>query len=218
MVKVDNPIRRRFSWRLVRAARDPGLKPDMSVAELVFELGDRSFGWCIVIFTLFNMLPMPIGSTMILAIPVIMVTAQLAAGMPLVWLPGFVMKRRFSRKRFQRLVLKLGPVIRPVERLAKQRHHYMFTSRAERALGVMLCLVAMALFVPIPFSAYLPATALLLAGIGLVERDGLIVWWGVGLGIVAIVVTLVVGILLLTGAEALVGVASVSPLITARVI
>lgn len=210
VAKVDNRIRRRFSWRLLRAARDPGLQPDMSVAELVLELGDRSFGWCIVIFTLFNMLPMPIGSTMILAIPVILVAAQMAAGLSLVWLPGFVMRRRFSRKRFRRLVLKLRPLIRPVERLVKPRHHYLFTQRAERMIGVFLFFVALALFMPIPFSAYLPATSLLVAGIGLVERDGLIVWLGLALGAFAIVVTVVVGGLLLSGAEALVEVAQLS--------
>lgn len=203
VTQFEGPLRRRLSRRLLRAARDPGLRPDMTVDELVHELGDRSFGWCIIIFALFNMLPMPIGSTMILSIPLIIVTAQMAAGLPTVRLPGFVTRRRISRKRFQRVILRLRPLFRPVERLVRPRQPYMFAPGAERLLGAFSILVAVALFLPIPFSAYLPATALLVTGIGLVERDGAVVWAGVGLGIFAIAVTLSAAAVIFFGAGSL---------------
>jgi hypothetical protein len=209
VARLENPFRRRLSRRLLRAARDPGLRPDMAISELVHELGDRSFGWCLIIFSLFNMLPMPIGSTMILSIPLMLVTLQMTAGLDVVWLPGFVMRRQISRKRFQRLVLRLRPVIRPVERLVRPRHDYLFSKRSEKLVGGFCFFVAVALFMPIPFSAYLPAGALLLAGIGLVERDGLVVWLGLCLGMVSIAVTIAISAIILFGAGALVKVAAV---------
>ena len=203
MTQFHGPLRRRLSRRLLWAARDPGLKPDMTVSDLVRELGDRSFGWCIIIFALINMLPMPIGSTMFLSIPVMIVTAQMAAGLPVVQLPGFVTRRQISRKRFQRLILRLRPLFRPVERMVRHRRPGMFSPGAERILGAFLLLVAVALFMPIPFSAYLPATALLVTGIGLVERDGVVVLVGVGLGIFAIAVTIAAGAAIFLGAGSL---------------
>jgi hypothetical protein len=189
---------------LVRAAaRDRGTAEDMSLGELIETLGDRSFGWCILLFGLINMLPMPVGSNMVTSIPVILLTGQMALGLERVHLPRFVLRRRVGRKRFQKLVLWLGPVIRPVERLVRPRMPQVFAYRSERALGCFLFVVALALFAPIPLSGYIPAAALCLAAIGLVERDGLVTLAGAGLGLVAIAVTVVVGVMIVLGAEAL---------------
>jgi hypothetical protein len=203
MIGLGNAIRRGLSRRLVRAARDPERRPDMSLGDLIHGLGDRSFGWCIVLFALISLLPMPIGSTMITSIPLILVTGQMALGLPQVWLPGWVMRRQVSRKRFQRRVLWFGPLIRPIERIVRPRYAAIFAPRVERGLGVFLLFVAVALFAPIPLSSYLPAIALLLAGIGLVERDGAVVVASLVLGLVAIVVTAGVTVALLMGVDAL---------------
>ena len=58
---------------------------------------------------------------------------------------------------------------------------------------MFLFCVALALFLPIPLSAYGPAIALFVTGFGLVERDGLVTLVGVALGMAAIVVTHRVG-------------------------
>jgi hypothetical protein len=211
MIRLGSAIRRGLSRRLVRAARDPERRPDMALGELIHGLGDRSFGWCIVLFALISMLPMPIGSNMITAIPLILLTGQMALGLPQVWLPDWVMRRRISRKRFQRRVLWFGPLMRPIERIVRPRYAAVFTPRAERSLGVFLLFVAIALFAPIPLSSYLPAIALLLAGIGLVERDGAVVAAALVLGVIAIVVTVSVTVALLMGVEALTHHGPVSP-------
>ncbi len=204
MINIPTPFRRRLSRRLVRAAaRERGTAEDMSIGELIETLGDRSFGWCILLFGLINMLPMPVGSNMITSIPVVLLTGQMALGLHRVRLPRFVLNRRVSRKRFQKLVLWLGPAIRPVERLVRPRLDQVFAPRAERALGAFLFVVALALFAPIPLSGYIPAAALCLAAIGLVERDGAVTLAGAGLGLVAIAVTVVVAVMIFLGAEAL---------------
>jgi hypothetical protein len=65
-------------------------------------------------------------------------------------------------------------------------------------------LVGLALFAPIPFSGYMPALAIALAGIGLIERDGIVALAGATLGAVAIGVTAGLGAMFFLGAEALV--------------
>ncbi len=211
MIGLGNAIRRGLSRRLVRAARDPERRPDMSLGDLIRGLGDRSFGWCIILFALVSMLPMPIGSNMITAIPLILLTGQMALGLRQVWLPGWVMRRQISRKRFQRRVLWFGPLIRPIERIVRPRYAAIFAPRAERGIGVFLLFTAIALFAPIPLSSYLPAISLLFAGIGLVERDGAVVVGSLVLGLVSIVVTVVVTAALLMGVDALTHLGSISP-------
>ena len=203
MIDLPEPLRRRLSRRLVRAARDPRDRADqMTIGALLDSLGERSFGWCLLIFSLLNLLPVPVGTNMITSIPLIVLTAQMALGYDQVRLPGFIARRGIGRRRFQKLVLWLGPLIRPVERIVRPRLPFILAPRAERLLGGFLFVVAVALFVPLPLISYLPAAALCLAGIGLVERDGLVTLAAVALGVVAVIAVLAAGAALIAGVDA----------------
>jgi hypothetical protein len=197
------PIRRRVSRILMRAAGRPSDPDEISVGNMVLGLGDRSFGWSLLLFSLVNMVPMPIGSTLITGIPPMIVTAQMALGYHHVWLPGFVTRRMVGRRGFQKVVLRFRPIIGPIERMLRPRLPWMFRPRAERLAGALLFAVAFALFLPMPGSGFLPATALLISAIGVIERDGWVLLAGLGLGIVSIVVTAAVVGLLFEGAQAL---------------
>ena len=195
MMEADRPrfggrLRRGLSRRLVGAARDPHHAEEMTVGALVASLGDRSFGWCIVLFSLLALLPLPIGATMLTSIPLMLITGQMALGMRQVWLPGWILRRPLNRRGFQRRILWLGPLLRPVERIIRPRLPGLFFPRTEQLIGLVLLWVSMALFMPIPLSAYVPAIAMLVSGIGLVERDGVVLSVGVGLGILAILITI----------------------------
>lgn len=204
-VEPAPPPRRRLTRRLFRAAGPRGPVDGQSLGEVVAGLGDRSFGWLILLFSLVNLMPWPPGSTLILAIPLVIVTAQMALGLRQVWLPGFITRRHVGRKAFQRVVLRLRPVIRPIERIVRPRLDWVFAPGPERALGVFLLCVSVALFLPIPLSAYGPAIALFVTGFGLVERDGLVTLVGVALGVAAIAITAASATLIYMGAVAVTG-------------
>lgn len=198
------PARRALSRRLVRAAGDRSRTGDgMAVEELIATLGDRSFGWCIVLFALVNMMPIPLGGTMLTALPLILVTAQMALGLRELRLPAALRRREIGRRGFQRAVMRLGPLMRPIERMVRPRHSYLFSARNEQAIGLVMLAVSVALFLPVPLSGWLPAAALLVTGIGLVERDGLVTFAGMVLGAAAVAVTALVGLAIVTGAEVL---------------
>lgn len=202
MINLPNPFRRRLSRRLVRAAGGPAAIERMSVRELMDTLGDRSFGWCLIVFALLNLIPLPIGANMITSLPLILVTAQMALGMERVRLPEIVMRRTFKRRSFQKLVLRLGPLMRPIERMTGLRLPMMFSTTQERLLGVFLLVVSLVLFLPVPVATWLLAISLLISGVGLVERDGLITLAGVVFGCLSIAATVAIGIMVLHGAEA----------------
>lgn len=123
--------RRAVSRRLLRAA---GRRPDpdeISIESMLSGLGDRSFGWCMLLFALVNMVPMPIGSTLVTAVPLILLTAQLALGYRHLHVPRFIAHRRVSRRRFQAIVLWLKPLFAPIEKVLRPRMVWLFSARNE---------------------------------------------------------------------------------------
>jgi hypothetical protein len=192
---------RRMSRHLMRAARNRAQAGTVTVGELIGELGDRSFGWAVLVFALVNLMPLPLGANMITSIPLLILTAQMATGAPSLRLPSFVMNRPFDRRGFQRAVLRVSPLVRPLERIIRPRTLWVFEPEAQRFVGVLLFAVALSLFAPIPFSGWLPAGALFLAGFGLIERDGAVLLAGLALGLLSIVVTLGVVVAIVAGLE-----------------
>ena len=186
------PPRRRLFRRLFRVAGERTDADDVAIGDVVEKLGDRSFGWVLLFFSVLSLLPIP-GGGMFTAIPLFWVLGQMALGYPRIRLPDFVTRYRVNRRTWQRLVLRMAPVIRPVERLLQPRMEHLFNGRNERALGAFQFLTTFALFLPVPLSGFVPAAALVVTGLGMVERDGKVVLLGVALGFVSIIVTVVVG-------------------------
>ena len=192
-----------MSRTLFRAAGRRAKTESLYLGALIAGLGDRSFGWSILLFALVNLIPMPIGTNMITALPLILLTGQMAAGFDHVRLPKFITRRGINRRGFQRVVLRLEPVIRPIEKIVRTRQLWVFRPKNEQLIGLLLLAVSLALFVPIPLSGFIPAIALFVTSFGLVERDGIVTLAGIVLGVISIIITLAVGGMLVVGAQAL---------------
>lgn len=194
--------RRTMSRSLLMALRR---QPDASAVPLggvLAELGNRSFGWAILLFGLVNLIPMPIGSQMITGLPLMLLAAQMVLGFSHVRLPAFVNRHRVSRRRFQEVVMRLRPVLRPLERIIRPRLTWLFAQPCERAIGAFLFLVALALVLPIPLSGFISAFALFIAGVGLAERDGVVTLLGLVIGLAAIVVSTAAAVTIIVGVQA----------------
>lgn len=194
--------RRTMSRSLLMALRR---QPDASAVPLggvLAELGDRSFGWAILLFGLVNLIPMPIGSQMVTGLPLMLLAAQMVLGFSHVRLPAFVNRHRVSRRRFQEGVLRLRPVLRPLERIIRPRLTWLFARNSERLIGAFLFLVALALVLPIPLSGFISAFALFIAGVGLAERDGVVTLLGLGIGVAALVVSTAAAVTIFMGVQA----------------
>lgn len=189
-----------MSRKLLGAARRCGDDGAVPLGGLLADLGNRSFGWAILMFGLLNLTPLPMGSQMITALPLLLLTAQMVLGFSHVRLPAFINERCVSRPRFRRGLLRLQPLLRPLERVLRPRLVWIFQRKGERLIGLLLFLVAVALFLPIPISGFIAAFALFITGVGLAERDGLVTLLGLAVGIVALgistaeAVTIVAGV------------------------
>lgn len=102
------------------------------------------------------------------------------------WLPRFIGQRSVARDRFALLVDTAAPWLARAERLLRPRWSWLVNHRAERVIGAFCLLLAAVLALPIPFGNMLPALAICLIALGVLERDGLWVLIGTVTGLVSL--------------------------------
>ena len=156
----------------------------VSVGEIVVALGDRGLGVLIAIFAIPNMLPsaVPFGNTVFGVFPLVF-AVHLACGFDRLMLPSFIANRSISASSFKALVPRVAAVLSWFERLLKPRFPGVTGLSIERVVGVICVVLALVTMIPIPFAHNLPALALVLIGLGLIERDGLAIVIGAVIGV-----------------------------------
>ncbi|WP_128253339.1 exopolysaccharide biosynthesis protein [Falsirhodobacter deserti] len=188
---TQTPKRHRLSEVLEEIAQDPD-RSRISIADLIEAMAGRAFGALLLIFALPNVLPTPPGTSGILGLPLIFLAAQLMLGkMP--WLPAFIASRSMERSAFAALVGKMTPILSRAEKLLVPRLPFMITPTTQRFLGAALLVLALVLALPIPLGNMLPALAMTIISLGMLERDGL--WVIIGLVVGALSLVIVWGVI-----------------------
>lgn len=204
MAEQDAPLLvRRPGRRLSQVLRDlqarEGLR--ISVGDIVGALRDRSFAPLLVIFSAPNIFLFIPGSSVFTGLPLMVLAVQLILGRPDVWLPQFVARRSLDRSAFDRIVTVSVPYVERVERLARPRWWPTSYLLAERVIGLCTLILAIFLFLPIPFANGLPALSIILLALGLSERDGY--WFAAGLVLTVLSTGFVTGVVFLGGVAVL---------------
>ncbi|GGE32493.1 ABC transporter permease [Agaricicola taiwanensis] len=178
---------RRLSDLLTDIAEDES-RERISVADLLFFMRDRAIGALMLIFALPNALPSIPGTSAILGAPLVFLAAQLALGWQ-PWLPKIIANRSMPRRDFATLIAKSRPWLARAEKLLRPRLTWLAYPPAEHAIGVICLIMSIVLVLPIPLGNMLPALAICLLALGLLERDGLWVIVGTltGAGAIALV-------------------------------
>lgn len=187
---AGNGRRRRFSEVLQDLAA--GDRERIAIADILTAFGDRAFGALMLVFAAPNVLPTPPGTSSVLGAPLLFITAQLMIGRSVLWLPRLITSRSIARADFARLVDRMVPWLAKAERLLRPRFSLLIGPVADRLIGAACLLLAIILFLPIPFGNMAPALAIAAFAIGLVERDGIAVsvGWAATAGAVGILVAL----------------------------
>jgi hypothetical protein len=155
----------------------------ISVGEITLAFGERAFGALIFVFAAPNAIPIPMpGLSALLGLPLVFLAVQLLLVRPRPWLPGFLRDRSIPRRQLAAAIAVILPWLERVERLIRPRMMWLSTPVAERAIGLLALILAVVLFLPIPFGNMLPGLALALLALGLLERDGLLVLAGMVAG------------------------------------
>lgn len=179
--------KKRFSQILDAIGADER-RERVSISDLMRAMDARAVAALILLFALPNVVPAPPGTSAILGLPLLYLTAQMMLG-KLPWLPAFIADRSMARADYSNFVGRVTPLLARAERLLKPRLLFLTSGRVEQVVGGFCLLLALVLALPIPFGNMLPALAISLMALGVLERDGIWVVLGalVGAGSLVIV-------------------------------
>jgi hypothetical protein len=190
--------RKKLSQILDELSSDASLSR-VSLADLVGAMDGRAFGALLLIFALPNALPAIPGTSGILGLPLVFLSAQMMLGRP-PWLPKFISLRSMPRDDFANLVERINPWLEWADRFTSPRLQALSEPLAQRLIGAFCLLLSVVLALPVPFVNMLPGAALCLIGLGVLEKDGLWMTGGLVLGLLAVLVAAFVIVVLGGGA------------------
>ncbi|MFW8596426.1 exopolysaccharide biosynthesis protein [Cribrihabitans neustonicus] len=192
-------LSRRPGRRLSEVLRDlqAGDGKRVSAGDITGALHDRGFGPLMVVFAAPNVILFVPGSSVFTAVLLMFLAVQLILLRSDVWLPRFIASRSIQRSAFDRIVTVSVPYAERIERLAKPRWWPASFLLAERLVGIATLILAIFLFLPIPFANWLPALSIIMLALGLSERDGY--WLLAGLILTLFSTAYVAGIVILGG-------------------
>lgn len=144
----------------------------IAVRDLLDVLGDRALAALMFVFSVPNVLPVPPGTSTVLGAPLIFLAAQLAFGRR-PWLPAVIASRSMTRSDFATLIRRIGPWLGRAERMLRPRALWITLPPMEYVIGLLCLLLAIVLTLPVPLGNMLPALAISLLALGVLERDGL---------------------------------------------
>lgn len=159
----------------------------LTVGDIVAVLRDRAFALLVVLLGLPNCLPMPPPIPLVCGLLLLLVAVQIAAGMSAPWLPRRLLGRSIARQDVERAVRRAVPVLQRLERWSRPRMRVFESALGMRGMGLALLTLAMALIVAAPIIGQIPlGLAVCLVGLGLVERDGVVVIAGLVIGAIGV--------------------------------
>ena len=143
----------------------------IAVSDLLAALGDRAVAALRFVFAVPNVPSVPPGTSATLGAPLVFLAAQLAFGRR-PWLPAVIARRTMTRSDFAALVSRIGPWLARAERLLRPRMVQLAQPPMEYLVGLVCLLLAVVLVLPVPLGNMLPALAISLLALGVLERDG----------------------------------------------
>ena len=152
----------------------------LTLAELKQALKGRGSAMLLILLALpFCFVAIP-GLSMPFGIAISLIGACQAIGRE-PWLPRFIMHRRLSTARSAQLLTGAIKVARQLEKYVRPRLAFLHAGPGMLRLigfGIVIAGLGLMLPLPIPFSNSIPAWAVVLLAVGMMEKDGLFVLLG----------------------------------------
>ncbi len=177
---MSSPLR--TSGLLIALAHLPG--PRVAIRDIVAALRDRAYALLVVLLGLPNCLPMPPPIPLVCGLVLAFVAAQMLMARATPWLPHRLLDRSIAQADLARAVERALPPLIRLERFSKARLTMLGGPFALPVLGAVLLFLALGLIVAAPFIGQIPlGLAVCLVGLGLVERDGVLIIAGAVVGV-----------------------------------
>ncbi|MEL6967138.1 MAG: exopolysaccharide biosynthesis protein [Pseudomonadota bacterium] len=165
----------------------------VSLFDLTATLKTRAYGVILLLMALPCCLPFVYLLPQIVALPMLILCAQLAMGRSQIWLPQRLGNRMLPVDGLQTTVSRAEPWMRRLEVFTKPRLTFLTEGVSLRLLGGLLMIPCASILVPLPLTNSVPGLGVTVAAIGLIERDGVLVLLGLLIGLVWVAALLIGG-------------------------
>jgi hypothetical protein len=155
----------------------PEAPEQVTLGWLMGRLGDRSFGIVLLLLALLGLLP---GVSALAGVLLTIPAVQMILARPGPVFPRRISARPFEARRLARVVRRIVPVLRQMERFIRPRRTTPFEA-TKRVIGGVVLLLAASLLAPVPLSNISPALATSLIAFAYLEEDGVLL--GIGLAV-----------------------------------
>ena len=177
-------------------------KDKVCTFDLLQALHERGFGFLLFIFALPAAIPLPgLGVNLIIAAPLVFLTAQQALGRHTIWIPEKIKYKSINRATFEGMLDAAMPYLAKIEYLIRPRLGFMTQGVFGNIIGIAGLIMALSVCIPLPLTNTVPSMGIALMAIGVIMRDGLAVIAGMILGLVW--VAMITYVLIFIGTEGL---------------
>ncbi|HEX8325332.1 MAG TPA: exopolysaccharide biosynthesis protein [Tepidisphaeraceae bacterium] len=177
---VDADAQRRTLVQELEAVLAHADGRSIKVAEVVEVLKHRGPALVMLLLSLPFLIPIPsFGLSTPLGAAIMLYGARVMLRMP-AWVPGFIRNRTLSYAMLEKVIRVATNGGRKIEHLVKPRLKFMLWPAIDLPIGfsLMFCGFFLGLPLPIPFTNAIPAVALILLLLGVIEQDGVCVILG----------------------------------------
>ncbi len=185
-----------FIDAIVEIARTPRAHVP-TLGEILDALDDRAFGLSILLLAIPCLVPGLPGAQLI-ALPIFLLSAQVALGRREPWLPGFLMRANVKPAVLNAAADFATKRLRWMERVSRRRWRKLSGRVGERVTGFAMALASITIMLPIANTV--PSLAITLAAVGLLQRDGRFMLAGTLIALIWIGLICALTIGLMTGA------------------
>ena len=158
---------------------------DVSIGQLVEDLGRRSFGLTLLVLAVVAFLP---GASAFVGLLIAWPAVQMVLGHDVAVLPRVVARRTVRVSRLARLIRIIVPRLARMERLIRPRWPVLLQA-TRRLTGMTVLLLGLTLVLPVPLSNFLPALAILVLALAWLEEDGIALLVALGVALASLAVT-----------------------------
>lgn len=161
----------------------------ITLGELIERLGYRVYGLGILIFALPSIVPLSAipGVAALFSLPIILLSIQLIFSKKDPWLPQWLKNKNLETQHLKKLFRYAIPYLQKTEKFIKPRYPFFSKKVMEVFVGFLIAWLSILLMLPIPFSNMLFGALIALLAIGLIEKDGLVLFLGLILSSITVV-------------------------------
>jgi hypothetical protein len=197
------PMHLKFSQEL-KPLIERSATQSVTLAELLAETSEQSFGLVMALLALPFLLPMPPGVSTISGSGCILLGLQMLAGWKAPWLPKRVAQLKLPQAFMEKLLKVVQSITKLLEKFVRPRMPWLANNPSIwRINGLCICWLAILLMLPIPLTNPIPTVGILLFVFAMLEADGLLMCVSYGMTLVITVAVFGVGYLLWRSPELL---------------